>query len=299
MVNTVTQPIAAPDYPLNSLGWLAAQLSLDLNEAATLTRQVWKSLPLDATAATQIPGDKVGKLLGTKAARDNVLKLNAAPSEPAPPPATDAAPLETENNPDQGEGGKITTERRRLTLDEIKGVANTAGVAQKLVRQLDAACHSREQELHALRGYRREQELIEADATGRLIARLKHSDDLNAELDDLEIELAENTSRASDLSKRVFGVNLQQVIDNQADLEEERFNARESMSANFETYKAQQEAKAEIEALGEEYEVPEGERLGEDQLVDPWQVARLDLSTLGAKRTSRMSRVATSSKQKS
>jgi hypothetical protein len=300
MVNVATRPASADpqEYPLNSLGWLAVQLKLEVHEASALVRQIYKALPIDAIALTPIPPDKVMKLLGTKAARDSTLQLNAAPSVPAPNPHQPAPPPPSvpqggQLQQQQEEGG-ITTERRRLTLSEIRGVAATAGVAQKLVRSLDESCWQREQELYALRGYQREQGLIEAESTGRLIARLQHSDQLNEDLDEMEVELAQNTSRASDISLRLFGVDLQQVIDTQADLEEDRLEGRQEMGANFERFKTQEEARLEAEARGEEYQIPEGERLGEGDLIDPFQRVKLELSKLGkVKRTSKLKKAVT------
>ena len=293
MVNAAQQPAAPVTYPEYSLGWIAAQLNLELDEARSLVKGSHKDLALNAPPETMIPKAKADRLLATKSERDSVLRLNAAPS---PQSQTEAAPPATEDGT-QEKGGAIATERRRLNIEEVKGIAATTGVAQKLVKQLDETCFNREQELYALRGFQREQRLIEADATGRLIARLQHSDNLNDELDALEIELAENTSRASDLSSRVFGVNLQQVIDSQAETEEERIEAREAMKGNFEVFKAQETARLEAEARGEEYQAPEGERLGEDELIDPWLMTQHGLSGLGVKRTSRLKRVSTASKR--
>lgn len=265
MVNTKPEAPAPEQqgYPVNTIGWLAAQLDLEVSEAIALARQSHKSLPLTADATTLLPVEKVDRLLATKEGRDNVLKLNGAP--------------QTTGKTSQEQGGAIATERRLLTLSEIKTVAQMAGVTQKLARSVDAACFQREEELHALRGFSREQRLIEAENTGRLVARLQYSDDLNDALDEMEIELAQNASRASDLSLRVFGLNLQEVIDNQAEADIDRAEARQQMSQNFK--KVQQ---------------GEADSLGEDTLIDPWETAKHRSSGLGVKRISRLRKAVTS-----
>lgn len=283
-------PNATPvEYPLNSLGWLAAQLKLDLEDAAPLVKSIWKNAPNDLNARTLIPGDKVGRLLGVKSERDTTLKLSAA----APSPQVEQ-PAPTGSNGEQESAGEISTERRLLTLSEIRGVAATTGATQKLVKSLDQACFEREQQLFALRGYSREQSLMEAEATGRLVARLQANANKNQELDEMELELAENASVTSDLAFQLFGVNLQNVINAQGEEEEERFAARQEMGENFEKFKQQEQLRQAAEASGQEYQVPEGERLGEDQLLDPWMRVKHELSKLEGKRTSKLRRGVTS-----
>lgn len=264
-------------YPINSLGWLAGELNLEISETIPLLKRMKVTIAADADPATIIDSAKIAQLLKTKGERDTTLKLGAAaPQQPA---------TQGEQQQAQAKGGDIVaTETRRLTLTEVRGIAKTAGVTQQLVKDLDLSCFTREEELHALRGYQREERLIEADSAGRLIARLKHSDRLNDELDQMEIEIAENTSRTSDLSKRIFGVNLQGVIDAQADTEQDRVEARQEWTENL---KKHQEQEAAI-AKGED--IPEDQRLGEDVILDPWETTRRGLSGLGVTRTSRLKR---------
>lgn len=272
---TATQEV----YPINSLGWLADQLNLSTQETIPLLKRMKVTIAVDSASTTIIAQDKVDALLATKQGRDTTLKLAAAaPQQEATQPAT-------QDSQEQPKGGDIiATETRRLTLSEVRGIAKTAGVTQQLVKDLDLSCFTREEELHALRGYQREERLIEADSAGRLIARLKHSDRLNDELDSMEVELAENTSRTSDLSKRLFGVNLQTVIDAQADAEQDRVEARQEWQDNFKKHQEQEAA------IAEGKEIPEDQRLGEDALIDPWETARQNLSELGGKRTSKLKR---------
>jgi hypothetical protein len=267
--------IETKTYPINSLGWLAEQLNLSTQETIPLLKRMKVAIAVDALATTIIAQDKVDALLATKQGRDTTLKLAAAaPQQEA-----------TQEDQEQPKGGDIiATETRRLTLSEVRGIAKTAGVTQQLVKDLDLSCFTREEELHALRGYQREERLIEADSAGRLIARLKHSDRLNDELDSMEVELAENTSRTSDLSKRLFGVNLQTVIDAQADAEQDRVEARQAWQDNFKKHQEQEAA------ISEGKEIPEDQRLGEDVILDPWATARQDLSGLGVRRTSKLKR---------
>lgn len=268
MIDTAPETVAAPqDYAPNSIGWLAAQLSLEVAEAITLVRQTHKQLPLTADANTIVPVEKVDRLLATKQGRDNVLKLDGTPQ-----PATPGEAPQTKEG-----GGAIATERRLLNLKEIKTVAQMAGVTQKLVKSVDSVCYKREEDLHALLGFRREEGLIEAESTGRLIARLRHAENLNDELDDLELKLARSTSRASDLAESVFGVNLQDVINNLAEADNSRADARQEMTANFNKVQS-----------------GEGDRLGEDALIDPWAAVKHESSMLGAKHSSRLRRGVTS-----